>query len=234
MQNNAATIYFESIDDARGAREALEAQGITARLDHAGEHAQPGGFMERLREFFGAESTADDRRSSGALLNVDAATPEAMEIIRDYGGHVQGSTSSTSDDRGMDRDEERLRVNEERLSIEKQSVHDGEFRAHKEVVTEHQRIDVPVMHEEIYVERRPVSDRTHAEGIDDSGEIRIPVTHEEVRIEKQPVTTEEIVVGKRRVQETQTVGADVRKERVRFDSDVDVDSDNVSDSIDRR
>jgi stress response protein YsnF len=151
---------------------------LVCEAARSGEHAEGGGFMERLREFFGAGTPSDETRSSGALLTIDAATPQAIEIVREYGGRTQGDAQDGGD-------EQHLRVHEERLTVEKERVADGEFRARKEVVTEHQRIDVPV-------------------------------THEEIRVE------------------TQTVGADVRKERVRFDVDVDVESDDVGDSIDRR
>ncbi len=130
--------------------------------------------------------------------------------------------------------EQRLTLHEERLKVQTEQVGDGEFRARKEVAVEHQDIDVPTMREEVYVERRPVNSEASANELADGNEeIRIPVTREEVRVEKTPVTTEEIVVGKRRIQETQTVGADVRKERVQFDSDVDVDPANVKDKTDR-
>jgi stress response protein YsnF len=43
------------------------------------------------------------------------------------------------------------------------------------------------------------------------------VTEEEVRVEKKPVVKEEITVGKRRVQETETVRDTVRREEARVE-----------------
>jgi uncharacterized protein (TIGR02271 family) len=42
---------------------------------------------------------------------------------------------------------------------------------------------------------------------------------EEVSVEKHPVTTEEVIIGKRTVEENQTVGGTVRKERARIEKD---------------
>lgn len=230
-----ATIYFDSIDNARKAHGALEKRGISSDL-HANttpSTADAGGFMEKVRDFFGVGTAPDSDHTNAAFLVIHDADDDAIATVDSYGG--TSSATNPASDFSTDKDEEqRLRLHEERLSVDKAQVSEGEFRARKEVVTEHQLIDVPTTHEEVYVERRPVSDESSVEQLTDAGEeIRIPVTHEEVRIEKTPVTTEEIVVGKRQVQEKQTVSADVRKERVRFDSDVDVDPGNVTDNLDR-
>lgn len=115
-------------------------------------------------------------------------------------------------------DEQTLRLREEQLKVDKEAVQAGEVVVHKNVVEEQQTINVPVEHEEVYVERRPVTgDQADALPIDGEETIRIPVTEERIEVTKKPVVTEEIVVGKRTVQETERVQDTVRKETVDVD-----------------
>lgn len=44
---------------------------------------------------------------------------------------------------------------------------------------------------------------------------------ERVTVDKENVVAEEIVIKKNKVQETETVGADIKKETVEIDKDVD-------------
>lgn len=113
---------------------------------------------------------------------------------------------------------ERLELREEELRVAKQRVKAGEVRVRKEVVTEQQTIDVPVTHEEVVIERHPVAGRP-APGADlrEGEEIRIPVTEEHVRVKKTPVVKEEITVGKRKLQDIETVRDTVRREEARIE-----------------
>jgi uncharacterized protein (TIGR02271 family) len=52
-------------------------------------------------------------------------------------------------------------------------------------------------------------------------EIRVPLTEEEVIVEKRAVPKEELVVKKERVQDTEHVEADLRKERADIRQDDD-------------
>lgn len=85
-------------------------------------------------------------------------------------------------------------------------------------------MDVPVQREEVVIERHPASGQP-ASGADfrSGEEIRIPVKEEQVHVEKTPVVTEEVTVGKRKVQDTQTVSGDVRKEEVKVEQKGNVD-----------
>ena len=130
---------------------------------------------------------------------------------------------------------ERLTVNEEQLQVGKRQVQAGEVGVRKNVETRHVEQEVPLMREEVTVERRPIDAEsargmTGAQITDD--EIRVPVMREEAVVEKRLVPTEEIIIRKRAVRETERVGADLRRERV----DVDEGStgrvrDNASDRL---
>jgi uncharacterized protein (TIGR02271 family) len=119
-----------------------------------------------------------------------------------------------------DRDRhDRITRSEEELDIRRERQQAGEVRVNKHVETEHVRQEVPVRHEEVEIERRPVSGsdamNTSARMQDD--EIRVPVMEEHVDVTKRSVPKEEIVVRKRQVEETETVEADLRRERVDID-----------------
>ena len=117
-----------------------------------------------------------------------------------------------------DDDEARLRLHEEKLNVDKERVQTGEVDIDKHVVTDEQTVEVPVTREEVYVERRKVDgESATGEVFEDDDSIRIPVTEERVEVTKRPVVSEEIVVGKREVQDTETVSETVRREEVDID-----------------
>jgi len=113
-----------------------------------------------------------------------------------------------------------VQLKEERLRANKEQVRAGEVTVRKEVHTEHQRIDVPVEREEVVIEHKPAGGR--AAGDVRAEEIRIPVKEERVDVHKETVAKEEVTVGKRKVQDTQTVGGEVKKEELRVETEGDV------------
>jgi uncharacterized protein (TIGR02271 family) len=111
--------------------------------------------------------------------------------------------------------EERMYRSEEELAVGKREVSAGEVEIQKGVETEHVRRPVQLRHEEVEVERRPVSDGEHGrEARFEEEEIHIPLTEEEAVVEKRPVAREELIVRKRPVEETEEVEADLRRERI--------------------
>ena len=123
-----------------------------------------------------------------------------------------------------------LRLREERLQAEKQSVQSGEVRLHKDVIEEQKNIDVPVTHEEVYIERHDLAgDRASDLPVGQDETIRVPVSEERVNVTKSTVDTGEVSVGKRAVTENQRVSDTVRREEARVEKDGDTP---VRDSID--
>lgn len=119
---------------------------------------------------------------------------------------------------GQRGDEQRITRSEEELAIGKRRVPIGAMSIRKRVDTQHVSQPVSTSHEEVTVERRPVSNADGARGANISdNEIRIPVYEDEIVVDKRRVVKEELVVKKQAVQDTQTVEADLRKERVDVD-----------------
>jgi uncharacterized protein (TIGR02271 family) len=110
-----------------------------------------------------------------------------------------------------------VQAREEQLHVDKTRAKTGEVHVRKETHVEHKTIDVPVTREEVVIERRPVGGKATT---GDAGreEIRIPVSEEQVNVEKQTVVKEEVSVGKRKVQDTKRVDADLKKEEIKVDT----------------
>ncbi|HEU0300976.1 MAG TPA: YsnF/AvaK domain-containing protein, partial [Longimicrobium sp.] len=126
--------------------------------------------------------------------------------------------------------------------VSKRQVSAGEVGVHRRVETEHVREEVPLRHEEVVVERRPVTDAMAAgrgEIIETDDEIRIPLMAEEAVVEKRVVPKEELVVRKREVVETEHVDTTLRSEHAEVDREVtnpEVRGDRMDDDgrLDRR
>jgi uncharacterized protein (TIGR02271 family) len=158
----------------------------------------------------------------------------AEQIQVDHGHHVvriagygsesqRGHPASHASDRSqhdaeVSRGRDRLTRTEEELRVGKQQVQEGEVVVGKHVETERVQQPVTLRREEVVIERRPVPEGTpadeHTIGTD---EVRVPLMREEAVVEKRPVVKEEIVIGKRVVEDRDTVQAEVRREE--FDID---------------
>ena len=112
--------------------------------------------------------------------------------------------------------DERLTRTEEEVRVGKRAVEAGEVVVGKHVETEHKQVPVSLKREEIVIERRPVNREAGATDIRDD-QIRVPLVEEEAVIEKRPVVKEELVVGKRVVEDQKKIDTDVRREE--FDID---------------
>ena len=153
--------------------------------------------------------------------------PEATAILTRhgaYGAKRPAAYRSTTQNAGREtatpsEEEDRLQLHEEQLQVYKRSVQTGEVRLGKEVVVEQKTINVPVTHEEVYVEHRPGSGQISQRPIDEGETIEVPVYEEQVTVTKQTVETGAVVLGKRQVQETQQVADTVRHEEARIESE---------------
>lgn len=111
--------------------------------------------------------------------------------------------------------EEELVAHKERVARPEEQV-----RLHKDVVEEQQSVEVPVTHEEVHIERVPVSgeaaDQVPSTAFQDR-DIEVPVTKETVDVEKRARVGEEVRVEKTPVTEEKRFTGTVRKERLSVD-----------------
>jgi len=182
------------------------------------------GFLGLGRELYVPFGAISNVSAEELYLNVDKddldrmgwdSPPATATGARDVQAAARRSTASGGTGSRTVEDKDRIKLHEEDLDVQKRRIQAGEVTVGKEVVTERKDIEVPVTREEVYIERRPV-DRvaTDADFIEDQETIRVPVMEEQVRVEKRPVVTEEVVVGKRVVQDTEHVADTVRREEV--------------------
>ena len=130
---------------------------------------------------------------------------------------MQGrDTSGPTTDTAMTRSEEQLRVGTETREA-------GRARLRKHVVTEHQQVTVPVSHEEVTLEREPITDANRGDAYD--GPAISEEEHEVVLHAERPVVAKEAVPVERvrldvdTVTEQQTVTDTVRKEQIEVEGD---------------
>ena len=158
----------------------------------------------------GTAAAGHDRRDG------DVADRDAVAADRDRAAVDQDRAAVAGEDASVVRHEERLNVGTQEREA-------GHARLRKYVVTDHETVDVPVEREEVTVERTPLNG---TEGRVDNGRIgeeEVDVTLHEERpvVEKEAVAVEEVGLNKQTVRETQRVEADVQKEQVDVETDVD-------------
>jgi len=124
---------------------------------------------------------------------------------------VGRDTSGLTTDDAMTRSEERLQVGTQRTET-------GRARLRKRIVTEQVSTTVPVSHDEVVVEREPITEANMAKATD--GPDLSEEEHEVVLNAEQPVVTKETVpvervkLGTQTITEQQQVNEQVRKEQI--------------------
>jgi uncharacterized protein (TIGR02271 family) len=124
-------------------------------------------------------------------------------------GHTAASTGT---------DSRHMELREERLHARPETTRTGEVDVRKEVTTERETIEVPIEREEVVVKRQPASGTHHSDKpIGEGDEIRIPVKEQRAHVEKETVSRGEVSVEKRKVQDTERVTDDVKKEQIKVE-----------------
>ncbi|MCJ0970459.1 DUF2382 domain-containing protein [Mammaliicoccus sciuri] len=119
-------------------------------------------------------------------------------------------------------DEESVQLHEERLNVDKENVETGEASVDKHVVEEEQEFDVPVEREEVTIERKPVNEKVDEDfNANDDDSVHIPLHEERVKVDKENVVSEEIVIKKNKVQDTEHVSEKVKHEEADINNPTD-------------
>ncbi|MCT1656980.1 PRC and DUF2382 domain-containing protein [Brevibacterium luteolum] len=164
-----------------------------------------------------------DAGVAGAAGGVAGAAGHDRDHDR-HGKHDLDRDGVRDHDRAAAGDQQQVVAHEERLNVGKEQVETGRARLRKHVVTEKQQVEVPVQREELVVERESIDPKSpearKGGGIDaDRGAVDETVTLREERpvVDKETVATEKVNVGKRVVEDKETVGGEVRKEQIDID-----------------
>ncbi len=149
-------------------------------------------------------------------VNLDAAaagrTTAGVGTSSDNDRNAVGrDTSGPTTDDAMTRSEEQLRVGTERREA-------GRARMRKYVTTENVTKTVPVSHEEVRVEREPITEANRGDAYDGPAiseeEHEVTLTEERPVVDKEAVPVERVRLDKETVTSNETVSADVRKEEI--------------------
>jgi uncharacterized protein (TIGR02271 family) len=127
--------------------------------------------------------------------------------IPPVGGTTLAGGDSQSTTTHADEDTITVPVHEEDLVVGKQEGEQGRVRLHKEVVQEHETVNVLLEQERVTVERVPVTGQVDPNAVRDAfqeRDIEVPVEGEEAVVDKQTRATMAVRVRKERV----TVEAD--------------------------
>lgn len=128
-------------------------------------------------------------------------------------GEGRDTSGPTTDD-AMTRSEEQLRVGKEQRAT-------GKARLRKYVVTENVTQTVPVSHEEVRIEREPITDENIGDATDGPAiseeEHEVTLTEERPVVEKEVHPVERVRMGTETVTENEQVSEQVRKEKIEAD-----------------
>jgi uncharacterized protein (TIGR02271 family) len=162
----------------------------------------------------------DDGTATGYDSGYDTGTRAAAGGAADVNevGTRGHDTSGPTTDAAMTRSEERLNVGTQTREA-------GRARLRKHVVTEHQQVTVPVSHEEVTVEREPITDANRGAAHDGPAiseeEHEITLREERPVVETEAVPVERVRLGTETVTEQETVGGEVRREEIDLDTGAD-------------
>lgn len=119
-------------------------------------------------------------------------------------------------------EERKLRLRKEELDVAKSKVDIGKVEFGKEIIEEQQVVNVPVIHEEVVVERKSInepSDQPIGEGDDDH--FSLSVSEEKVEVGKHTIVTGEVTAHKREIEENREIKETVKHEEARINKDGD-------------
>jgi uncharacterized protein (TIGR02271 family) len=129
-------------------------------------------------------------------------------------GVVGRDTSGPTTDDAMTRSEEHLVAGTQRVET-------GRARLRKHVVTETQQVSVPVSHEEVTLEREPITDANrdaaYAGGDITEEEHEVTLMAEKPVVGVETEAIERVRLGTETVTGTETVSGEVRKEQIEMD-----------------
>ena len=154
------------------------------------------------------EVNLDQTDFSNSKISIDTTT------TNDYADESLNDTKE---------EEEVIPLMAEELDVIKTELVD-EATITKEPVKETNTEQIPIMHEELVIEQRPVNENSSQSLPSDNNEefkpvetntqLKIPIKREEVEVTKKPYVVEELVIKKKTVTETQTVSEEIITETV--------------------
>lgn len=179
------------------------------------------GSIVVLVDDFGVEPGAQDFDNSTPLGTTGTNTTPLPSESLDTPDTLD--TIDTTDPSLTD-NKDHIQLKEEQLDVGTTEVQTGEVTVNKTVNEETQTVDVPVTHEEVTIERHPVTDGTPIDGSLDLEDetLVVPVNEEQIDVNKRAVVTDEVTVNKETKEDVKQVSDTVRKENLDVQTHGDV------------
>lgn len=207
---------------------------------------------QRIYEYYSMEYSAadydgdvrrDDVRTDAGAAGVAGTAGMAGVADRRDEAVVDGDRHDVTDrdrrdvadhDRRDVTDADSVVVKDEHLNVGTERRASGRVRLRKQAYTTTETVEVPVTREEVVVERESVDPNSaEARTAGRDGDVEV-TTYEETPVVNKTVDAEKVSLGKRQVQDTETVTEEVRHEDVKVDGDAtDRDLDGRNDRKDR-
>lgn len=199
---------------------------------------------QRIYEYYSMEYSAadydgdvrrDDVRTDAGAAGVAGTAGVAGVADRRDEAVVDGDRRDVADhDRRDVTDADSVVVKDEQLNVGTERRASGRVRLRKQAYTTTETVEVPVTREEVVVERESVDPNSaEARTAGRDGDVEV-TTYEETPVVNKTVDAEKVSLGKRQVQDTETVTEEVRHEDVKVDGDAtDRDLDGRKDRKDR-
>jgi uncharacterized protein (TIGR02271 family) len=202
---------FVPLEGARDGSDGLRVRWTKAKIKDAPRIDVDGRLSEEesmgLYQYYGLPTQRTGQMDGDGRMNRGQTNRGQMN---------RGSMGRT--DLGPDT-EQMMTRSEERLNVGTERVETGRVRLRKHVVTEQQQMTVPVTHEEIRVEREPVTGARGRRADISEDEREVTLHAEKPVVRKETVPVEEVRLRKEQVTEQQNVQDKVRKERIEMDPD---------------
>jgi uncharacterized protein (TIGR02271 family) len=204
------------------------------------------GTRESFAPLYGSQSDGDNLRlavtkdmvkgAPGVDVDGHISEEENTALYEYYAGHLGDSTQTTGQYEGDTREDrarqpgvegrdtsgpvtnDAMTRSEERLHVGTEKVEAGRVRLRKYVVTENVTQTVPVSHEEVRLEREPITDANRDQAMSGAAiteeEHEVTLHAEQPVVSKESVPVERVRLGKETVTEDREVSETLRKEQI--------------------
>jgi uncharacterized protein (TIGR02271 family) len=197
-------------------------------------HLSPQEEQELYRYYgMGAGAGMGSDMGSDTGMGTDSGTAQTMTSTTGMAGTgMAGGQSTDMNDRGTvghdtsgPTTDNAMTLSEERLDVSTTSQETGRARLRKYVVTENVTQTVPVSHEEVRLEREPITDANVGNAMDGPAiseeEHEVTLHAETPVVQKEAVPVERVRLDKATVTEQTQVSEGVRREEVELEGDAD-------------
>lgn len=112
----------------------------------------------------------------------------------------------------------KLWLHQEQLDIAKKLIKTAEVSVHMETCTEEKNITVPVIREELVIEKKPLNSEASNNNDEASEIIRIPISKEEIEIVKNKMILEDVSIYTEQIQSVKHIEETIKKEELKVTS----------------